>query len=430
MNSTNQSEGVKKPAPATLKRGGLLQRKCDCGQHTVAGGACASCSKHTDHSLQRSAINHEPDRSNDNEIPSIVHEVLGSAGHSLDPAMRAFMEPRFGHDFSQVRVHFDSKAGESARAVGALAYTVGRDIAFGPGTYEPGRGTGMHLLAHELTHVVQQQGGPGGSAVQKAQGIEKEDSGPEQEAEQVANLIVSGASPLAVPTMSRTPSSPATMQRYRSKSSFNFGRRDTATLIEESFKDSKTQPWVEQITLKFDGTTIDSNGDLIPTGTLTATYKNNSAALSDITLSVVGGSVNIGLSDKGTGFTISRIEGVGYNDKPLSAAEGEGPNRKYAKSLTSSMSYAMFFSGKQAIHIGDLNLGSHACVHAGTNTAAWDKMQQLNYHSVVGRTKVDVSYDATALKSLCCGRMKHLGTKKKGDAPNPCNNADPKACPP
>jgi LysM repeat protein len=92
-------------------------------------------------------------------VPPIVHEVLRSPGRPLDVATRAFMEPRFGHDFSQVRIHADAKAAESARAVNALAYTVGRDVVFGAARYEPGTEAGRRLLAHELAHVVQQGGG-------------------------------------------------------------------------------------------------------------------------------------------------------------------------------------------------------------------------------------------------------------------------------
>jgi hypothetical protein len=66
------------------------------------------------------------------------------------------MESRFGHDFSQVRVHTDARAGASAKAVNALAYTVGRDIVFAAGQYAPGTVSGKKLLAHELTHVLQQ----------------------------------------------------------------------------------------------------------------------------------------------------------------------------------------------------------------------------------------------------------------------------------
>ncbi|HMC29775.1 MAG TPA: DUF4157 domain-containing protein, partial [Candidatus Angelobacter sp.] len=90
------------------------------------------------------------------EAPQIVHDVLRSPGQPLDKSTRAFMEPRFGHDFSGVRVHADAKAAESAKAVQAKAYTVGKDVVFGAGEYAPGSHAGQKLLGHELTHVVQQ----------------------------------------------------------------------------------------------------------------------------------------------------------------------------------------------------------------------------------------------------------------------------------
>ena len=89
-------------------------------------------------------------------IPPIVHDVLRASGQPLDTATRAFMEPRFGQDFSRVRVHTDARAAESARAVNALAYTVGRDVVFGAGQYAPGTPEGHRLIAHELAHVMQQ----------------------------------------------------------------------------------------------------------------------------------------------------------------------------------------------------------------------------------------------------------------------------------
>jgi hypothetical protein len=89
-------------------------------------------------------------------VPPIVQNVLDSPGQPLDAGTRAFMEPRFGADFSRVRVHTDAMAAESARAVNALAYTVGHDIVFGAGQYAPARSMGRQLLAHELTHVNQQ----------------------------------------------------------------------------------------------------------------------------------------------------------------------------------------------------------------------------------------------------------------------------------
>jgi hypothetical protein len=78
----------------------------------------------------------------------------------LDPGTRAFFEPRFGHDFSAVRVHADAAAERSTRDVSALAYTVGNDIVFGAGHFAPGTHEGRRLIAHELTHVVQQSRAP------------------------------------------------------------------------------------------------------------------------------------------------------------------------------------------------------------------------------------------------------------------------------
>jgi|GEM_PF-3051340 len=90
------------------------------------------------------------------EVPSIVHEVLRSPGQSLAPSTCKFMESHFGHDFSQVRVHTDAKAAKSAKVVGAIAYTFGRNVVFSAGQYSPSSTKGKKLLAHELTHVVQQ----------------------------------------------------------------------------------------------------------------------------------------------------------------------------------------------------------------------------------------------------------------------------------
>jgi outer membrane protein OmpA-like peptidoglycan-associated protein len=130
-----------------------LQRKCACG------GTCADCQKeHEDQPLQMKRVG--GNNLGGTEAPPLVHEVLLSPGQPLDAATRAVMEPRFGHDFSKVRVHTDTRANESAHAVNALAYTVGPQIVFGAGHYRPGTMTGRQLLAHELTHVVQQQSRP------------------------------------------------------------------------------------------------------------------------------------------------------------------------------------------------------------------------------------------------------------------------------
>ena len=127
-----------------------LQRTCACG------GGCSSCQNEQvvhEHLQTKSA---QTNNSMETAVPPIVHEVLRSPGHPLDESSREFMESRLGHDFSRVRVHTDTRAAHSARTVNAIAYTVGRNVVFGPGRYEPASTQGRRLLAHELTHVVQQ----------------------------------------------------------------------------------------------------------------------------------------------------------------------------------------------------------------------------------------------------------------------------------
>jgi hypothetical protein len=95
-------------------------------------------------------------------VPPIVHEVRNGPGQPLDAVTRASMEPRFGQDFSTVRIHNDTRAAASAAAVNALAYTVGTHIAFARGNYSPDTVEGGRLLAHELAHTIQQSPAPAG----------------------------------------------------------------------------------------------------------------------------------------------------------------------------------------------------------------------------------------------------------------------------
>lgn len=102
-----------------------------------------------------------PDRSSaTTAAPAIVRDAVASSGRPLPSAIRAAMEPRFGHDLGRVRLHADGRATASAAALGATAYTVGSDIVFGADAASPDTTAGRRLLAHELVHVVQQTGGP------------------------------------------------------------------------------------------------------------------------------------------------------------------------------------------------------------------------------------------------------------------------------
>jgi hypothetical protein len=111
--------------------------------------------------LQRTAGNTTVSRLLDEEPASPVTDVVGrGAGRPLEPEVRGVMEERLGHDFGSVRVHTDHAASESARAIHAQAYTVGTDVVFQSGRYQPDTPAGQHMLAHELTHVMQQSAGP------------------------------------------------------------------------------------------------------------------------------------------------------------------------------------------------------------------------------------------------------------------------------
>jgi Domain of unknown function (DUF4157)/Heterokaryon incompatibility protein Het-C len=90
--------------------------------------------------------------------PASVDKVLADSGRPLEPALRQDMERRFGHDFALVRVHTGARAEQSAREINAHAYTVGQRIVFGDGKFAPASHAGRRLIAHELTHVVQQSG--------------------------------------------------------------------------------------------------------------------------------------------------------------------------------------------------------------------------------------------------------------------------------
>lgn len=170
-----------------------LQRACACGNDTMVGGGCSECGTKNRPGLQTNLKVSEPDGIYEQEVermtgqgtstlvphavssatphiqrltgqasgqadasPASVDRALATPGRPLEPALRQDMEQRFGHDFSRVRVHSGAIAEQSAQDVNARAYTVGSDIVFGAGWFAEGTHEGRRLIAHELTHVVQQ----------------------------------------------------------------------------------------------------------------------------------------------------------------------------------------------------------------------------------------------------------------------------------
>ncbi len=130
--------------------------------------ACTACEQKDEETLQRKETAND---AGGDAAPPIVADVLSSgAGQALDADTKGFMESRMGQDFSQVRVHTDARAAESATAIQAKAYTSGNNIVFKAGAYQPQLEEGRHLLAHELTHVVQQ------GASREAPGVQRSNS--------------------------------------------------------------------------------------------------------------------------------------------------------------------------------------------------------------------------------------------------------------
>jgi len=124
------------------------------------------------------------------EVPDVVHDVLRSPGQPLDTASRTFFEPRFDYDFSQVRVHRDAQALQSARAVNAVAYTIGSHVILGSSKYSPNTRSGQRLLAHELAHVVQQRENHG--RIDRQFAIGEPGTQYERNADLIADNIISG----------------------------------------------------------------------------------------------------------------------------------------------------------------------------------------------------------------------------------------------
>lgn len=182
---------------------GIIQRKCACGNTAMAGDECEQCGKNKQLGLQAKLKVNEPGDVYEQEADRVANQIMTAPAHSavssaqptiqrfsgqssggdaasasvgkvlsgpgrqLEPALREDMEQRFGCDFSSVRVHSDAAAEQSARDVNAHAYTVGHNIVFGLGAFAPGTREGQRLIAHELTHVVQQSTGQITEAVQR-----------------------------------------------------------------------------------------------------------------------------------------------------------------------------------------------------------------------------------------------------------------------
>jgi outer membrane protein OmpA-like peptidoglycan-associated protein len=142
-----------------------VQRACaDSGRAAVASQTDEEADEQDAVPTSSAALTQEP------VSPAVQRQIAGiRGGQPLPESVRAYFEPRFGHDFSAVRIHTGETAGDVAQSLGARAFTVGADLTFAPGQYAPETQAGRRLLAHELTHVVQQGGGgPAADVIQRA----------------------------------------------------------------------------------------------------------------------------------------------------------------------------------------------------------------------------------------------------------------------
>jgi hypothetical protein len=372
MTDTSDSNSV----PLNENASGLLQRKCpECEEE--------------EEKLKRKADGKDADVSPGH----MKKELFSGSGQPLDSATREFFEPRFGRSFDDVRVYNNSRTDASARSINALAFTLGHNVGFRAGEYAPQTTGGRQLLAHELAHVAQRSGN---DRVQRYRDVKTADK------------------PLK-----------------------NWGTIDDpkAGLAEKS-SPAAGDPVIETIGVKFTGNASDklNAGELLVTGTLTAKYRAKDKR-SDIDIPVTGGTSAdrpFGLTDSLKGTSVHKIQGPGYNDQPLKKGAGGQPaaagetSSHYVKQtgtaghaafdFPSSMGLAVYFQGSQAIHLGDKSFGSHACIHVDWS-ANKDQMRLINYHSLIGFTKVTVEYDKNAaFKAVCCSP-----TRLKRGFANPCN---------
>ena len=215
MSTLTLAPTITRSAGLPSPKGSTLLRKCACG-----GNKQSDDEKRKSALLQRKG--QRPITAAEEEgVPAVVDTALRSGGEALPEAVRSHFEASFGHDFSRVKIHTDGVAAQSARSVGARAFTVGSDIVFNSNEFQPHSPAGRHLLAHELTHVVQQSALP---TRRGALRIGAPDSRFEREADQVANRISSApairasaesgrANPLPRTSIGGISAAPATIQR-------------------------------------------------------------------------------------------------------------------------------------------------------------------------------------------------------------------------
>lgn len=402
-----------------------LQRTCACG------GECPQCQ--TGRGGQVSGLlqaKFGQDTNTDHTVtPSFAHNVLRSPGQPLDRAARRFMEPRFNHNFSHVRVHTDARAAQSARALNARAYTLGRDVVFGAGEFAPGTASGNRLLAHELTHVLQQTGTHGASRsplrIARQQIKDEADTFTELDrlwmkemlerfaamSDEDLNLLLENVDKYADIIHEERMKAALLAVRHKRDEKTNRRKfekdhegllakvnRDQVALILDQLRLRTGDKAARiQIFVSYDrvAPVSDDEGEWYPLGYLSL-YKKGRLVYQT---KVSGGGHMSGLTTEANRQTVRRKHGRNYSGS-------NGP-----------MAWPVFFNATEAIHQGELDHSSMACVHVPD----MDLMETINKTAKKKHTEISIYYKKAVLDQLCPLRIEHLKSENKKSAPNPCH---------
>jgi hypothetical protein len=317
-------------------------------------------------------------------IDQVVGRGLNTLGHPLGRDTREFMENKFGFDFGDVRIHNDSHAAESSEAINANAYTIGQDIVFGAGKYFPGSSEGKKLIAHELTHVVQQSQVPSTS---EEPVVSHPQEPSEQEAEQVASHIVSSTETDA--------SMPASVNEAGLNASSNAATAPTVS--RDGDDDNQESGGLGGVLSSFAGPAVEAAGDVgdalgVPgAGMIAGALGTTMSASEGMKEGGVGSAAKTALGLLNTtsaigGFGLGEAGGTALGALPEAAAAGE---------------------------LGTLGMAGPVGAVAGAGVAGWeagkglDKLSNYIGQQVTGDTKGDYSISG----GIGSGLMDVLGPK-------------------
>jgi hypothetical protein len=380
-------------------RSAMLQRSCSCG------GKCGSCR---------------------DTAPLSVQRVIDSPGHPIEPRTREHMESRFGHDFSSVRLHTDAAAGQSARDVSARAYTAGNHIAFAPGNF------GQRLLAHELTHTIQQQNG--GAALAGSLAVGSAASPAEAEAERVADRVAAGgeAGPIGAATsqLSRAPEEEPQLEQQPAKPPPKTGKVLKGNAHDECGRKSNTR------VAGFDNTTAGPHISAISVdiktnahSPVTLTWMNVPPGVtvpSTLNGSPGAGKCKMSRKDLGRNADVDCSDPTWSNTKDsLCTPIGDHVVEGYSCQLSKKATRVTWFQKRRAIAFHNYDPvpahpASHGCVRIDEGKADW-----IYDNTIPGVTTVSIKRAPGDPGPRCYGKDDKLKDRPGYVAPQPPTGAAP-----